>query len=63
MILIGTTGEVYPAATVPQKAFDNRATIIEINPSPSLYTDRITDIFIQSEAVKAGNALQKKLFA
>jgi NAD-dependent SIR2 family protein deacetylase len=30
MILIGTTGEVYPAATVPQKAFDNRATIIEI---------------------------------
>ena len=63
MILIGTTGEVYPAATVPQKASAHRATIIEINPSPSLYTDQITDIFIQAEAVKAGKALQKKLFA
>jgi len=63
MILIGTTGEVYPAATVPQKASAHRATIIEINPSPSLYTDRITDIFIQVEAVKAGKALQKELFA
>ena len=63
MILIGTTGEVYPAAMVPQMASRNGATIIEINPSPSLYTNKITDIFIQAGAVEAGKALRKELFA
>lgn len=62
MVLIGTTGEVYPAAMIPQRASQNRATIIEINPSPSLYTHQITDIFIQAGAVEAGEALQKELF-
>ena len=63
MILIGTTGEVYPAAMVPQMASQNGATIIEINPSPSLYTQQITDIFIRAGAVEAGKALRKELFA
>jgi NAD-dependent deacetylase len=62
MILIGTTGEVYPAALVPQMASQNGATIIEINPSPSLYTNKITDIFLRAKAVEAAKALRKKLF-
>ncbi len=62
MVLIGTTGEVYPAAMIPQMASQRGATIIEINPSPSLYTDSITDIFIQAGAVEAGEALRKELF-
>ncbi len=56
MILIGTTGEVYPAALIPRAASRRGTTIIEINPSPSLYTHEITDIYVQSRAVDAGNA-------
>lgn len=63
MILIGTTGEIYPAALLPREASRRGATIIEINPSPSLYTDEITDIFIKSEAVGAAERLQKVFFS
>jgi NAD-dependent deacetylase len=63
MILIGTTGEVYPAALLPREASRRGAVIIEINPSPSLYTEEITDIFIQSEAVKAAEGLSKFFFS
>jgi len=62
MLLIGTTGEVYPAALIPREAARNGATIIEINPSPSLYTHEITDIFIQTRAVEACDALLNVLF-
>jgi len=63
MILIGTTGEVYPAAMIPREAAERGATIIEINPVPSLYTNEITDIFIQTGAAQAGMALQRALFS
>jgi NAD-dependent deacetylase len=53
MILIGTTGTVAPANTLPSRAKTGGTTIIEINPSPSEYTDRITDIFIQDNATRA----------
>ncbi len=49
-ILIGTTGEVMPANMVPRLAKQNGATIIEINPEPSSYTDDITDIFLEGRA-------------
>ena len=52
-ILIGTTGEVMPAAMVPTAAKRNGATIIEINTEPSLYTNNITDIFLQAKATEA----------
>ena len=58
MILIGTTGEVAPANMIPRIAKQNRATIIEINPVKSFYTDSITDIFIED---KAGAAMTKIL--
>jgi NAD-dependent deacetylase len=61
MLLIGTTGEVYPAAMVPQIASRNGATIIEINPNKSLYTDEITDLFIKATAEEAGEALRTAL--
>ena len=53
MILIGTTGTVVPANSLPPRAKARGTTIIEINPSPSEYTDRITDIFIQDNATRA----------
>jgi NAD-dependent deacetylase len=57
MLIIGTTGEVYPAAALPPMAAQNRATIIEINPERSGYTSTITDLFIQAPAGAALAAL------
>jgi NAD-dependent deacetylase len=56
MLIIGTAGEVSPANQIPIIAKEKGATIIEINLEPSLYTKRITDIFIQG---KAGEVLPK----
>ncbi len=57
MLLVGTTGEVMPAALLPNTAKErNQAVIIEVNPEPSLYTQNLTDIFLQG---KAGEILPK----
>jgi NAD-dependent deacetylase len=53
MLVIGSTGIVYPAASLPFDAKRNGAVIIEINPKPSAFTNEITDIFIPMEAVEA----------
>ncbi|MBT3336385.1 MAG: NAD-dependent deacylase [Anaerolineae bacterium] len=52
-LLVGTTGEVMPAAQLPHIAKRNGAKIIEINIEPSLYTQQITDIFLQGKATVA----------
>jgi len=61
LIIIGTTGEVMPAAAIPHLAKINGAMIIEINPQPSNYTNIITDIFIQSAAATACGILTERL--
>ena len=53
MLVIGTTGEVYPAALLPRAASRRGATIIEVNPEESAYTAEITDIFVRLPAVSA----------
>lgn len=53
MIIIGSSGEVYPAAGLPQIAKRSGASIIEINPNHSSYTDSITDVYIETGAVAA----------
>ena len=50
LFIIGTTGEVYPAAMIPDEAKRNGAVIVEINTEKSNYTDRITDFFLQGKA-------------
>ncbi len=50
MLVIGTTGEVFPASQVPVAAKRSGATIIEVNVQPSGYTDYITDIFLPGGA-------------
>ncbi len=50
VLVIGTTGEVMPAAMIPTEAKRAGATIIEINTEPSNYTEQITDIFLQGKA-------------
>ena len=64
-LVIGTTGEIMPASTLPFQAKSNGAKIVEINTVPSAYTHEITDIFLQGKAsvvmqhllqqLKAGN--------
>jgi len=56
MLVIGTTGEVFPAAEIPSIAKSKGALIIEINPESSLYTHKTTDIFLRQ---KAGDAMGK----
>lgn len=61
-LVIGTTGEVMPANQFPPIAKSFGATIIEINPEPSLYTDRITDIFIRGKAAEMMKRIGQYLF-
>ncbi|MDR0977474.1 MAG: NAD-dependent deacylase [Endomicrobium sp.] len=53
MLIIGSTGVVYPAASLPFEAKRNGATIIEINPEKSAFTNEITDIFIPMKSTAA----------
>jgi len=57
-ILIGTTGEIMPASTIPYEAKRNNKKIIEINIQPSAYTNTITDIFLKGKATE----MMQKLF-
>ena len=61
MIVIGTTGIVFPAGQIPQQAKQNGAKIIEINIQPSEYTATLTDVFIQKSASRALIALKQVL--
>ncbi len=61
-LLMGTTGEVSPANHFPPLAKANGAVIIEVNPEPSLYTDKITDIFLRGKAGEVMAKLSEILF-
>ncbi len=61
MLVIGTTGEIYPASLIPQFAKNRGAKIIEINIEPSNYTNSITDIFLQGKASSMLLKLEKEI--
>jgi NAD-dependent deacetylase len=63
VLVIGSTGEVFPAALIPEVAKENGAAIIEINTEESLYTKKITDIFLQGSATEIMSALVGSLLA
>lgn len=50
MIIIGTSGVVYPAAEIPYTSKAKGATIIEINPESTPFTSSITDMFFKGSA-------------
>ncbi|NOY36394.1 MAG: NAD-dependent deacylase [Chlorobi bacterium] len=60
-LLIGTTGEVMPAAMIPRMARNHDAVIIEINPQPSAYTYDITDIYLRGKAGDTMNRIVREL--
>ncbi|OPY64858.1 MAG: NAD-dependent protein deacetylase [Syntrophorhabdaceae bacterium PtaU1.Bin034] len=50
MLIIGTSGVVYPAADIPFMASSNGAKVVEINVSPTPFTSAITHHFIEGSA-------------
>ena len=61
LLIIGSTGEIYPAAGLPYQAAENGAKIIEINPEESNFTNTITDLFIALPAGRAMNRIEELL--
>jgi NAD-dependent deacetylase len=61
VIVIGSTGEVMPAAQIPYLAKENGAKIIEINTEPTKFTNIITDVFLQGKATEMMDRLSKSL--
>jgi len=52
MLVLGTSGVVYPAASIPYQAYENRARIIEINPTDNYYHS-ISEVYISSPSGQA----------
>ncbi len=61
MLIIGTAGEVVPAAMLPTIAKRKGARIVEINLAPSRYTEGISDIFLQGSAAAVMSRLEKEI--
>jgi NAD-dependent deacetylase len=61
MLIIGTTGEIFPASQIPVEAKRSGAKLIEINVEPSSYTDGITDIFIQGKASRVLSDIENRI--
>ncbi len=62
-LVIGSTGEVMPASWIPDQAKQSGATVIEVNPQPSRFTDTITDIYLPGKAAAVLDALESRLTA
>ena len=60
-LVIGSTGEVYPAAQVPRVVKRHGGLVVEIDPEPTVFTEGITDIFIRSGAAEAMRALDEAI--
>jgi NAD-dependent deacetylase len=50
MLIIGTSGVVYPAAEIPYTSKSSGAIIVEINPEQTPFTSSITDYFLKGAA-------------
>jgi NAD-dependent deacetylase len=60
-LVIGSTGSVYPAASIPRQIKRHGGSIIEINPQPSEFTADIVDVFIPLGAADAMRRLDSLL--
>jgi NAD-dependent deacetylase len=50
MMIVGTSGVVYPAAEIPFSAASRGAAVVEINVAPTPFTTSITGLFLQGSA-------------
>ncbi len=63
LIVIGASGEVWPAARIPFEAKQRGAKIIEVNPSISRYSDTIADVFIQTPVSEFAQKIKPYFFS
>ncbi|MBN2639436.1 MAG: NAD-dependent deacylase [Bacteroidales bacterium] len=61
LLIIGTRAEVFPANTIPRRAKENGAKILEINLIPTEITHHLTDLFLQGDAEKTMKLLCQQL--
>jgi NAD-dependent deacetylase len=50
MMIIGTSGVVYPAAEIPFLAASRGAAVVEINVSPTPFTSSLSPYFLEGSA-------------
>ncbi len=62
LLIIGTNAEVLPAAEIPEIAKKSGTKIIEINIRPSIFTQSITNLFIEAKATEAMTEIGKLLY-
>ncbi len=61
IIVVGTSGIIYPAAMIPEIVKRNGGRVVEINPFPTIYTDSITDVFLKSSATDGLKLIEEYL--
>lgn len=59
VVVVGTSGLVYPAAALPEIALANGATVIEVNPEPTPMSDSVTVSIRESAATALPTLLQR----
>ncbi len=50
LLIVGTSGVVYPAALLPRIARERGALIVEVNVEPSALTEELVDVFLEGKA-------------
>jgi len=60
MLILGTSGVVYPAAACPEEAYKAGAKLIEINPNERCFGS-MTSVFIKASAANAMNTLMERI--
>jgi NAD-dependent deacetylase len=63
LLILGTSGEVAPANTIPEAAKSSGATIIEVNLERTVLTNYLTDIFLQGKASEMVTELVREVEA
>jgi NAD-dependent deacetylase len=61
MLVLGTSGEVQPAAMMPVIAKDTGAIIVEINPDSTALTQTVSDYLIKGKAGEVMNRIIAEL--
>ena len=61
MLIVGTAGQVMTACSLPLLSKQFGATIIEVNPQPSAFTNSITDYYFPQKATAFFSELKKYL--
>lgn len=59
MVVVGTSGLVYPAAGLPELALDRGTTVVEVNPEPTPLTPRATLSLRDTASVALPGLLQR----